>query len=284
MQDERGAVYGVSGLPWLRETLISAASLRRQMPELPLELHINRATCELLPDGVALESFFNFISESESFPHWRGPKFAALRSTRFVNSLYRDGDTYVTARLDELFELLDRFDIAAMPAPQRIHRRALACGLYEMFPPVPAAFPEYNDGVMPFRRSRLVGEFFDHWRALVEQGLEAKGYRMDQATFRVALYHSGLRVCALTPEHNLRAGVPNVVKGEVKVIHAHGRLAQLAQHVNTASAGMRVYMPRRDLLYGFMPKGVSRPGEATTDELKQQIAAIQCTIDSLKPS
>ncbi|MBU0487749.1 MAG: hypothetical protein KKA07_11730 [Bacteroidetes bacterium] len=281
MQIERGVVFGVSNLPWLQETLLSAATLKRNMPELPIELHIDKRTAELLPDTINLESFFDFVCQFDSFANWRDPKFSALRSKRFSKVLYLDGDTYILDRLDELFDLLDNFDIAAMPAPQRIHSNSIACGLYDIFPTVPASFPEYNAGVMPFLSGQQFDEFVDYWQELYEQGFQQKKYRMDQAALRVALFHSKLRLCALTPEYNLRAGVPNVVKDKVKIIHAHGFLKEIDREANDLHPQIRVVKPNRELLFGFFPKGVQSP-VPSEEELKQQIADISTAVEKIR--
>ena len=83
---ERGAVYGVSGLPWCAETLVSAKSLKRVMPGLPLELHIDRNTQSKLPEHINLEEYFDFVEVYDEFDHWRGPKFSAMLCRGINNS------------------------------------------------------------------------------------------------------------------------------------------------------------------------------------------------------
>lgn len=280
MSNNIGAVYGVSGLPWMRELFTSSASLRRAMPELPQELFIDIETQGLLSEKIKLSTFFDYITVYEPHDHWRSAKFAALHSRRFEKSLFLDCDTYITDRLDELFELLDRFDIASLPAPQRIHRKAISTGLVELFPSVPVSFTEYNTGVIPFRRKE---EFFNmvmHWQSLFKLGVREKGYRMDQASFRSATYHSDLRICPLIPEYNFRAGAPNVVKDKVKIVHAHGHLKAIAEIVNRKSGNHRIWTPRPELLYGFMPKGVTGKGETTIENQDDLIADIVLMIDA----
>lgn len=271
VQIKRGAVYGVSGLPYLQETLVSSASLRRHMPELRQELHIDSETMGFFPSG-SIESFFDFTEILSSLVHWRNPKFAAIKSERFRDVLYLDGDTYITDRLDELFDVLEQFQLAVMPAPQRLHPLALRDGLYDMNPPVPAAFPEYNAGVLLFRRESRVRQFLDDWEMRFEQGLREKAFRMDQASFRVTLYHSKLRYCALMPEYNLRAILPNVVKGRVKIIHAHGRLRHIATLANAKENHVRVLITPRNLLDGLAPRGVRHQGK--TEEQVEEILAL----------
>ena len=238
----RGVVYGVSGLPYAEETLRSARSVRRWMRELSLELHIDAVTL----DGLAgmEDGLFDRVVRHDSFAHHRSAKFTALLESPFEQTLYLDGDTLLTDRVDELFELLDRFELAASHAPQRLHPRSLAVGLYELFPPIPAAFPELNTGVIPFRRTEAVRGLIERWIHYFERSVEEKGYRMDQPAFRAALYESEVRFYALTQEYNFRANTAMVLNGLVKIVHAHGPLERIAANVNRHH-GARIYTPGR---------------------------------------
>ncbi len=251
---DRGIVYGASGLPWLLETLVSAVSARQHMPELPIDLHIDQETFQKASQLTDLNKFFDVVEAHNDFEHWRSPKFKALTSMRFDRILYLDGDTLITDRIDELFDCLDQFDIAAMPAPQRIHIKVIESGLDKVFPPVPACFTEYNGGVMSYKRSDDTRHFFSEWVRLHKLGVNVKNYQMDQAAFRVSLYYSNLRILALWPEYNLRYGVPNIVKDKVKIVHAHGNLKIIEQEVNEGAGHMRFIQANRKHFYGMVAK------------------------------
>ena len=239
----RGVVYGVSGLPYAEETLRSARSVRRWMPELSLALHIDAATL----DGVAgpEAGLFDRVVRHDTFAHHRSAKFTALLASPFEETLYLDGDTLLAGRIDELFELLGRFELAASHAPQRLHPRSLAVDLYDLFPPIPAAFPELNTGVLPFRRGEVVTQLFERWLRYFERSVAEKGYRMDQPAFRAALYESDVRFYTLTQEYNFRANAAMVLNGPVKIVHAHGPLERIASNVNRHH-GPRIYTPGRN--------------------------------------
>jgi hypothetical protein len=267
---ECGVVYGVSGLPWLRETLISAASVRTQMPGVCIDLHIDQETCDKASEFVNIDDFFDLVCRYDKFDHWRSPKFSALQAMRFERCLYLDGDTYVTDRIDELFEALDRFDIAIMPAPQRISRHSIEVGLLDILPPVPACFTEYNGGVIAYRRSDSMRLFFQEWMRLHELGMREKEFMMDQAAFRASLYYSELRILALWPEYNLRFGVPNIVKDRVKIVHAHGDLAAIARQVNSEAGKMRITRPVAQLFEGRQSRH-AYVDDNTSQALKQDL-------------
>ncbi|GAG27069.1 unnamed protein product, partial [marine sediment metagenome] len=63
-------------------------------------------------------------------------------------AIFIDGDTLLLEPVPELFDLLDNFDIAVSPAPQYLSPQALSMGIFEQLPPVPAALPEWNTGLI----------------------------------------------------------------------------------------------------------------------------------------
>jgi hypothetical protein len=101
----------------------------------------------------------------------------------------------VLADLGEIFELLDRFDLAMTHDQNRNSPQALReyrCSL-------PNSFPQLNAGVVGFRRSPAVLAFMQRWRA----DTEAHGVGKDQPSLREALWQSDLKLAVLPPEYNL---------------------------------------------------------------------------------
>ncbi|MDF0602287.1 putative nucleotide-diphospho-sugar transferase [Psychromarinibacter sp. C21-152] len=122
------------------------------------------------------------------------PKFEALLRSRFDRTIYIDADTRMIAPVGDVFDLLDRFDIAAAqdegqnnPNSRRFWRTS-----------VPAAFPQYNTGVIAVRRSEATDRLFAECdRAFRENGLEK-----DQPVFRELLYLSDFRIATLPMAYN----------------------------------------------------------------------------------
>lgn len=251
----RGITYGVSGMPHLNEVVVSGKSAKQWMPDIPIELHIDRETYEAARKVFDLNGLFDFITPYDDVKHERTLKFGALQNSRFEKTLYLDTDTFITDRVDELFEMLDRFDLAVTHAPQRLQYNMVKKGVYEFLGNPPASFPEFNGGVIPFRKNSRTDQFMQDWRSLYDQLKEKIGACMDQQPFRVALFNSDLNFFVLTPEYNLRAMVPNVVKDKVKIIHAHGELESIAKHVNKNVGEIRSYRALECLIYGYTPKG-----------------------------
>ncbi|MGH7197316.1 MAG: hypothetical protein ACREH5_01050, partial [Candidatus Omnitrophota bacterium] len=171
MMNGKGAVYVATGRPYVEEALRSAASLKAQMPGLPLTLFTDQGTESPLFERVV--PIGDPLGSSKD-------KIAYLRRSPYERTLYLDTDTHVCGDLADLFHLLDRFDIAAAHSP---NRRVSRSG------DIPASFPEYQAGVILFRRSPAVEGFLSSWLAAYEESSRhAAGRVYDQPAFRELLY------------------------------------------------------------------------------------------------
>jgi hypothetical protein len=126
---------------------------------------------------------------------------------------------------------LERFDLAAAHAPYRAQYQIRE---------VPDCFPEFNTGVLLFRKSEQTGLLFERWVQIYSEDGEkpltwlfpggASLYRHaipNQPAFRRALYESGLRIATLPPEYNCRVPFPGFLHTKVKIIH--GRIHSITR-------------------------------------------------------
>ena len=137
-----GVIYLAIGARFIAEARVSAESVRRALPGVPIALFTDRVP--EIHDG------FNAIIQL-SAPHPRAHinKLVAMMQSPFEKTLLLDTDTYVCADISDLFAILERFDIALT------HERPYR----DDFPAssgVPDAFVEFNQGVIAFRRSYKV--------------------------------------------------------------------------------------------------------------------------------
>jgi hypothetical protein len=188
-----GVLYIASGESYVRAARRSAASVRKHCSTLAAHLFCDRQAYARL--GFDRDpSPFTSAALIES-PHRRS-KLDYLPQTPFERTLYLDSDTLVNADIRGIFELLDRFDVALAHAHRRNDRPHLDGWRIEL----PAAFPQYNGGVVLYRRSAEVMRFLEDWRA----SFYAAGYLQDQRTMRELLWLSNLRLATLPPEYNVR--------------------------------------------------------------------------------
>ena len=230
-----GFVYVATGERYVTEARTSAAHLRRIHPTLPI--------C-LITDAARGDQFWDDLIVLEN-PTFGFRDKMNIGLSPYEKSLFLDTDTLVIGSLDEVFTLLDRFDIAGQQLFEGHDYRA---------PGVPDAFPEFNTGVVAFRRSPALTAFFAQWRALYDTYLATDatlGYHYenvsDQKSFRVALYESDLRFAVLTPEYNFVPHHVNFACAPVRVLHGRGdaQLVALAARINVF-LGCRSYVPVLD--------------------------------------
>ncbi len=142
-------------------------------------------------DGASVFDEIDPISE----PHRRS-KLDYLPRTPFEWTLYLDSDTLVTADVRGAFRLLERFDLALCHAHWRNNPSFSAAWKTEL----PAAFPQFNSGVILYRRSPQVLALLEDWR----REYRLAGFQEDQRTLRELLWDSDLRIATLPPEYNVR--------------------------------------------------------------------------------
>jgi hypothetical protein len=136
-------------------------------------------------------------------------KIEFMKDSPFDKTVFLDTDTFVYNNFDEVFELLDRFEIAAAHAEGRIG---------EDVDDVPDSFPEFNTGVIAYRKNQKVLDLYEEWMKIYTE----EDWPCDQAPFRKAAYSSDVDLYALTPEYNCRFVFPTFTNGEIKIFH--GRL------------------------------------------------------------
>jgi hypothetical protein len=245
-----GIVYSISHPAWMEACIVSAHSAAATMPEIERELYLTEAVAAEFTGNW--KAAFVRVVVLDTARHFHRPRFEAMLQTRLDRALFIDADTFFIEPVHELFELLDHFDVAALPAPQYIHPQAFKQGILQLLPEVSEAVPEWNGGVIAARMNTEVRQWVENWSALFEQCM-AQGYQMDQASLRSSLVHSGLRIASLPNNYNFRANIPQVVARKVKILHAHGDLPTIARTIND-TAGIRAYTPDRRLIHGQFPK------------------------------
>lgn len=200
-----GIVYVATGKKYIEEASISAFSAKQWMPDLPITVFTDQKEVSECFDNVV-----PITSTGDGFKD----KVVFMAQSPYERTLFLDTDTYLCNSVYELFELLDHFDIAM--AHDHLVR--------QVYPlkNIPICFPEFNSGVIAFRRTILLADFFIKWQDNFDSDKFEHGTignHPDQPSLRQVTCSSELRIATLTPEYNCMFRYAGSVSGEVKILH-----------------------------------------------------------------
>lgn len=236
----QGILYLAFGQKY-REEVYQSASRVSELGDWPICVITNE---NRFPD----DNIFDEIKISDPDADWKGTEFGEdikstyFRKSPFERTLFLDSDTYVVDHnaIDELFELLNEYDIAAALDAARTGEQGFG-DIQEGIPDYPTpteafpdSFPWLNIGVLPFRKSARMDKFFNNWnQRFNEQNEILKGVN-DQSSFAETLFRSDLTHTVLPPEYNHHVPYPQVNLGPVKIVHGHfANLPEIAESLNS---------------------------------------------------
>lgn len=179
-----GYVFATSGRGYSDLAVRAAQTLRAVSPGASIDLF-----CDVAVDAKVFDQV-HALERS-----WFRPKFEALRRSRFDKTIYLDADIHVLAPIDDIFEVLDRFDIAIAHNQRRNTHFSTRTWRRRM----PAAFPQLNSGVLAVRGSPAVSDFLIETEAQILK----HDLPQDQMVIRELIFDSDLRLAVLPSEYNL---------------------------------------------------------------------------------
>ncbi|MEP6512601.1 MAG: hypothetical protein ABJA79_01935 [Parafilimonas sp.] len=203
-----GFLYVAMGKKYLMEAQISARSLKR----------FTQYPVAVITDDAGFKSdLFDIIIYNEPSEDFI-TKILGVKQTPFQRTVFLDTDTFVCSSINDLFSVLDLFDMA-MTIDNFIHG-------YPFFKKYnPAYFiryekiiPEYNTGVIVFSNNNKVMKLFESWLKIHK----AMHIKADMPSFREALIENAATV-GISPlpfEYNFH-GIKSFgfVYNEIKIIH-----------------------------------------------------------------
>lgn len=216
MSSDCGILYAATGERHLREAAHSSASARRIHPELPSVVFTSAQ--DLAASGKWLHVSFQRVEIHPQPAFSVRDKIQPLLMSPFRRTLFLDSDTEMLGRVDDVFDLLNRFPLAYCRDTTRYNLPA---------PMVPPVFSEPNTGVLAFAAGDLTAQLFRSWLGRYDEGLahheRAHGSRAgyhDQPSFREVLYESAFPHYVLPEEYNLRAYALWFAGARVRILHA----------------------------------------------------------------
>jgi len=236
-----GILYVATGRAQLTEGILSAESVKQTNPGLDVSI----VTKPELVEEASSEPCFDKVIEADYIQDDVRDKAFNLHLSPYDKTLYLDNDTTVLADISEIFELLDRFDIA------------LSHDLYRLtvsIDGIPESFPEFNGGVILFHKDTQE-EFLQAWRSKYESQIEYGrpdetvylekeadclselghfGRKHDQPPLREAIFDSDLCYATLPREYNSGKTAFVYAGRNVKILHENhdNRSRQIEEHIN----------------------------------------------------
>jgi len=260
----RGFVFATTGPEYTALAQRAALSVKQHCPDIPIDL---------FTDQSLTDDTFSRIHKLETI--WFRPKMESMYRSRFAHTIYLDADLLVIADIRDIFDMLGRFDLAA--AHDQYRNTALATNMYKQ--PIPAAFPQYNGGLLGFARNERTQAFLRSW----EQALKDSGMKRDQPICRELLFDSDLAICTLPGEYNLhridQLRTLTSEDGAPRVIHHH----YFHQHIAHGHYPIEtVQALLGDTLFNHLQKLIAADSSLNPEKPRRKVAAY-CDIQPGKP-
>jgi hypothetical protein len=234
----QGVLYVATGASYLAEARRSAQSVKSLHPELPV--------CVVTDQGIGPDAQFDIVLPVANLPPTADEHFLArdrvayyrkiqpLLESPFERTIFLDSDTWVAVPLDDLYQLLDQFEILVTPAhvvyDYKFERDEAP------FSAIPAAFGYFNTGLLAFRKCPAVERFLQLWIENYRQHT-AQFTVNDQPAFRLTLFQDVVKFHVLPAHYNIVSWVPFIVPAGGKIVMLHGRNRWLQKWVNVFKGG-----------------------------------------------
>ena len=234
----RGVLYIVFGDEFIQEMKFSAESVKKYNPDLPITVFSDRnVECEFIDDVQIME-----------VRHMR-PKIDYINQAPYEQTLFLDTDTIVNHKLDDLFGILEKYDIAL--AHDLARKRKKFFYTIPEYGKIPYSFSEVNTGVMVFNKNERVQKLFEAWRENFYKYYNVVPW--DQPSFRISLWQSDVSLYVLPVEYNIRSQANREkqvrfhhefgeehLKPRIYHMHADTRINQGAYEVNSLEEALEI--------------------------------------------
>lgn len=187
---EKGILYIAFGDKYTRQAERSAASVKKVQ-----DTHIT-----ILCDREITSPNFDVIRLIH--PEHKRAKVDFLKESPYEKTLYLDSDTKILRSIDEIFQILEKFDLVVTHDLSR--KRQEWCDLIEEYEKIPYGFTEINGGVLGIKTSQESDELLDLWNKKFYQYRDLTR-NQDQPALRMSLWESKARYHILPVEFNVRS-------------------------------------------------------------------------------
>lgn len=239
-----GYLYIATGDKYIQEAIVSATSLKKLN---------DRAQISLVTDEKLNHPLFDEIItppvKIENFQQGLLYKVRHIyEASPYDRTLFIDTDTYFCEDCQDIFETLDFFDLALVPAPSDLNKAKSPKTQQILKACVP-----YNTGVILFKKSLNNDFLFKRWLEIFEAKVVNNSLRetweTDQTSFIEAWLEAQSKVYVLSYAWNARTPLFLNFSEPVKIIHGrHDDYERIEKELNkprknTPAANHRCWLP-----------------------------------------
>ncbi|MBD0400833.1 putative nucleotide-diphospho-sugar transferase [Flammeovirga sp. EKP202] len=235
MKVNLGFVYVATGDKYIKEAELSAKSLKEVMPDSKVTLITDKKYSSQFFDNIILQGFESIDEKS-----WKANlvyKIIGISKSPYDKTIFLDTDTFVIEPFDELFDLLDYFEVMVAPDYYDKNKIQINGKTVEGYYP-------YNTGVLAFSKNEQTKAFMNSWLSIYTKELHE--FWSDQQAFMKALIEINVKLLVLSSIYNFRflnnVGLPDGEK--VRILHSRSsedEFRRIATLVN-ASTSQRVWV------------------------------------------
>ena len=256
---KQGYLYVASGEKYVREAIFSVNSLKKVSRQahatLITDTELNAPEFDTV---VPLHLDFDNGNRKNNFLF----KVEGLRRSPYEKTFFVDTDTFFCDGCEELFELLEYFDLLICQSPigtrSAIRNGNTIPGLYS-----------YNSGVIVYNDSTVTVEFLEKWLEIFKD--KSEEYIYDQPPMMDALLHVNIKTYVLQSIYNFR--IPFIVcttNDKVKIIHGRDKNVERIANILNSDLSNRAWLPHQNriinknhnsflrLIYSKLPKWLKK--------------------------
>ena len=190
---EKGYLYIAFGEAFTKEALMSIKSLKR----------FNNEPVALFTDLDQTKEFDGLVDlYAKINPRHIRAKVDFIDQSPFKKTIYLDSDTLIVRNISDMFDVLDRFDVAVTNDYAR--KRTKYSNIVPEYAEIPYSFSEVNGGIMAYNNSLATNTFLAMWKEYFYKYYEqTNGW--DQVSLRISLWRSNARIHHFPFEYNIRS-------------------------------------------------------------------------------
>ena len=190
---DRGFLYIAFGDSFTKEALMSIKSLKE----------FNKEPVALFTDQPQTKEFDGLVDVYAKIePRHIRAKVDFISQTPFKETIYLDSDTLIVRNITDMFEVLQRFDVALTNDYAR--KRTKYSKIVPEYSEIPYSFSEVNGGIMAYNNSSETKNFLNLWREYFYKYFkQTNGW--DQVSLRISLWKSNVRIHHFPFEYNIRS-------------------------------------------------------------------------------